>query len=410
MHDRVSRLMPPSALGRALALRSGLYAVGTGVFLAGNAVFFTQIVGLSPGLVGLGISLAGVVSVLSSVPTGRIADRIGNRRAWALAGFGEALTYLAYPWVRGLTAFVVVVVVLALMESMGRAARGAYTLAVVPRGDRVLTLAFVRSALNIGFSVGALLSGLALSTDSRRVILAIPLVTCAILLVNALMILPMPDSAPDAEHVELHGPGAAAMRNRPFMVLAILSGQLGVNQVLLAVVFPLWLVERTDAPHWMLAWLYGTNTVLAVLLQVAASRGAESIPGALRAGRWGAVGIALSCVLVMATAWTHHWETGLLLWVGYVALTAGELFASASSWGLIAELTDPARRGEYQGAWRLGIQVQMVVGPVLFTAIAVTWRPAGMLVVAGWALLCAVLMPRFAYAAQRLLATASGRA
>ena len=61
MHERVSRLLPPSPLGRALAFRSGLYAVGTGGFIAGNAVFFTQIVGLSPSLVGLGISLAGVV-------------------------------------------------------------------------------------------------------------------------------------------------------------------------------------------------------------------------------------------------------------------------------------------------------------------------------------------------------------
>ena len=43
---------------------------------------------------------------------------------------------------------------------------------------------------------------------------------------------------------------------------------LGTNQVLLNVVIPLWLVQETDAPRVLLAWLFGTNTVLAVLLQV----------------------------------------------------------------------------------------------------------------------------------------------
>ena len=47
------------------------------------------------------------------------------------------------------------------------------------------------------------------------------------------------------------------------------------NQVLLNVVIPLWLVEETDAPRVLLAWLFGTNTVMAVFLQVAAARGVD---------------------------------------------------------------------------------------------------------------------------------------
>ena len=50
---------------------------------------------------------------------------------------------------------------------------------------------------------------------------------------------------------------------------------LGTNQVLLNVVIPLWLVQETDAPRVLLAWLFGTNTVMAVLLQVPAARGVE---------------------------------------------------------------------------------------------------------------------------------------
>jgi hypothetical protein len=42
---------------------------------------------------------------------------------------------------------------------------------------------------------------------------------------------------------------------------------LGTNQVLLNIVIPLWLVQATDAPHVLLAWLFGTSTVMAVLLR-----------------------------------------------------------------------------------------------------------------------------------------------
>ena len=67
------------------------------------------------------------------------------------------------------------------------------------------------------------------------------------------------------------------------------DGVLGTNQVLLNIVIPLWLVEETDAPRVLLAWLFGTNTVLAVLLQVAAARGVDSVDRSLRAARISAV-------------------------------------------------------------------------------------------------------------------------
>ena len=63
------------------------------------------------------------------------------------------------------------------------------------------------------------------------------------------------------------------LRNRGFLAMSFCDGILGTNQVLLNVVIPLWLVQETDAPRVLLAWLFGTNTVLAVLLQVPASRG-----------------------------------------------------------------------------------------------------------------------------------------
>jgi MFS family permease len=403
-------LVPPSGLAGSLAVVSALYAVGSGVFLAGNAVFFTQVVGLSPAQVGVGLSIAGVLAFVVSVPAGRLADRVGARRVWCAACAGEGLVYLGYPWARGFAEFLGVVLVLALMDSAGSSGRGAYTLAVIPRGERVRTNAFVRSALNIGFTVGALVSGVSLSVDSRTVIEVLPLVTGVVLLVAAMLVGRLPaaadarsvDSVPVAPPVPPRSVRRTALRNHPFLVLSMLNGQLGVNQVLLTVVFPLWLVERTDAPHAALAWLYGTNTVLAVLLQVRTARGSETLVGALRAARVAAAALVMACTLALLTHWTHDASTVAGLWAAYVAVTVAELFGSASSWGMVSELTDPLRRAEYQGAWKLGTQFQAMVGPALCTWLAVTWSPFGFLVIAAVAVLATAAMPPVAQAAARV--------
>jgi MFS family permease len=404
--ERLRRVAPPSPLATALAVRSGLYAVGTGVFIAGNAVFFTEVVGLSAAQVGLGVSISGVVAFLVSVPAGRYADRVGPLRMWLASSIGEALVYLVYPWVRGLGGFVVVMVLLALLQALGSAGRSGYTLTVIPRGERVRTLAFVRSALNIGFTIGALLAGAALATGDIRIVQAVPLATGAVLLVNAALLDRLPRVRDRRAAVPLapREPTGAALRNLPFVALGGLNGMLFVDQVLLSVVLPLWLVERTDAPHAALAWMYGTNTVLVVLLQVVAARGSETVSGAVRAGRLAGLFAFTACTLAMWSHWTHGSATLAVLWLAYVGVTGAELFHSAANWGLLAELSDPSRRAEYQGAWRLGQQLQQIVGPAVFTWLAVSWRPEGFLVIGAVALLASLALPAVAQRAQVRLA------
>ncbi len=178
---------------------------------------------------------------------------------------------------------------------------------------------------------------------------------------------------------------------------------LGTNQVLLNVVIPLWLVEETDAPRVLLAWLFATNTVMAVLLQVAASRGAETVPGALRAARVSAGFFVLSCLIVLVTHDTLGWATIALVWLGHVTVTGAELYQSAAHWGLVAELSDPDRRGEYQGAAVLGGTVGSVWAPAAYTFLAMNWGTPGWLLIGGIVVLATIGMHPAARAAERQL-------
>src|SRR5690349_7386520 len=121
---KLDRLLPPTPLARRLSVQSVLFAVGEGTFITGSAVFFTQVVGLSAGQVGLGITVSGLAQFALSVPLGKLTDRVGPKRMWALgAGSGAAL-YAVWPLIDGFGAFVVMMVALSLVETAGWSGRG----------------------------------------------------------------------------------------------------------------------------------------------------------------------------------------------------------------------------------------------------------------------------------------------
>ncbi|MFC5176715.1 MFS transporter [Nocardioides taihuensis] len=398
------RQLPPTPLARRLSVQSILFAVGEGTFLTGSAVFFTQIVGLTAAQVGLGLTIAGVVSFFVAVPLGKIADRVGPKRTWAIGSFGQAGLYVLWPFIDGMTQYVAMMIVLECIGVLGWSGRGAYTIDVFPREERVQSQAFMRAALNIGFAVGAAIGGLALATDSDAVVRAVPLLTSAILLANSVFITRLPDAQHDtapAAPDQLVNP--SALRNRGFLGLMACDGVLATNQVLLNIVIPLWLVEETDAPRVLLAWLFGTNTVMAVLLQVAAARGVDSVDRSLRAARLSAGFFVLSCLIVLVTHDTLGWVTIALVWLGHVTVTGAELYQSASHWGFMSDLSDPDRRGEYQGAAHLGGTLGGVWAPAAYTYLAMNWGSAGWITIGAIVVVATLLMRPFASAAERYL-------
>jgi MFS family permease len=400
------RILPPTKLERDLALQCVLSAFATGSFLTGTAVFFTQIVGLTGSQVGLGMSISGVVTLLLSLPLGRLSDHVGAKPLWAVSALAEALLYFAWPMARSMVTFVALLSLLAAISTAGNTGRNVYRIAVFPREVRVRALAYMRSARNVGYTLGALASGIALAIGTRQAITAVPLLTGGLLLLNAAMVAALP-GIDRQQHVESATEAAVsspAWRNRGFVALAACNGVLTSNQVLLNVVVPLWLVERTDAPHTLLAWLFGTNTVMAVALQVRASRGAETVEGALRAVRRCAAAFVLSCVVISITHDTVGWVSIALIWLGHVTITGAELWQSASDWGFQSELSDPRRLGDYQGVWSLGYQAEPILFPALYTFLALHWGAPGWAVIAVIAVGAGLVAHPAARAAERYVA------
>ena len=379
------RLIPPTPMSRRLATQSVLFSTGEGTFNTGSAVFLTQVVGMSAARVGLAITLTGVAEFLMAYPAGRLVDRFGPRRVWALSVWGRVLSFAALPFVDSFSSYLLVGLVFALAGSAGHSSYQAYVLDALPARERVETQAYLYSALNVGFTLGAILGGVALAFDNLTVIRWTPWFAAALAAVNAWWIARLPQAPHDlgvaSGEARARPTGPGPLRNPGWILVTFFNGTLWTNQVLLNIVIPLWLVEATDAPHVLLAWLFGTNTVLCIFLPAYTSKGVRDLRDAMR-HVWISTGFFVgSCLITMVTHSTAGFLTIFLVWLGHVTVTGAELFVSGASWSFQAELMDPRRRGEYQGVQDVSRTLGSLWAPALYTFLAMSWGAEGWLVI-----------------------------
>jgi Major Facilitator Superfamily len=391
----------PAGPVRILAASTLVNTAGTGLFLTGSVLFFTRSVGLSPAQVGLGLTIAGFFGLVVGVPAGHLADRAGAREVLVGLNVGCAASMASFALVRSFASFVVVASVYAVFDRGASAVRQALVAGVLPPEERVRGRAYLRAVTNVGISLGAAAAGLALVADTRAAYLSLVLVDAVSYLLAAALLLRLPRVAP--QPAEADGGGMlAVLSDRPFAVVVLLNAVLSLHQLLLEVALPLWVVGHTEAPRSVVAVLILVNTVLCVLLQVRASRGSDTLPGAARACRTGGLLLGLSCLVYAAAAGRSPQVAVAVLVVGALVHVLGEVVSSAGGWGLGFGLAPDARQGQYQGLFSTGMAGATMLGPVLLAAVVV---PHGTVGFAGLALVFALagaaLVPVTAWAARR---------
>ena len=418
LRSLLDRVLSDDPLVRATAIQSAIFAFGTGAFITGEAVYSIKIIGLTVAEAGLGLTIGMASQFVVSIPFGRLADRIGPRTCWGIGNALQAVAFLGWLFVHGFWPFIGVVVAREVTAQLGQIGWSTYRLAAFPRETRVRSGAYNRAALNVGFTIGALFGGIALATGSLTVIRFVPILTAAILIISASMIRRLPSAAVQLSQSQPAeaGPASAApavpqgrpaIRNVGFMITSFFDGLLSSHQTLLLTVIPLWLVADTNAPRVLLAWLFATNTIGAVLFQVPVSRTVKDLPTALRAEVRAAAFMTASCLIILATDHTAIWLTIPLIWLAHVTVTGTELFESSASWSLQSELSDQSRLGDYQGVASVANTLGIIWTPALYTFLATDLHATGWLIIAAIVVTAAAGIRPSARMAQRHLETGS---
>ncbi|MFB0630066.1 MFS transporter [Streptomyces sp. AB3(2024)] len=380
------RFLPAPGAPRRLAAAQLSNSVGDGAYYVCSALYFTRVVGLSPAQIGLGLTLAWAVGSVAGVPLGALADRRGPRGTSVLLALATAASVASFLFIRSYGAFLCAVVLYAVFQCGLAAARQALLAGLVAPGERTGVLAHLQSTLNAGLALGAALGGLALGAGTERAYLvvfaldALSFLGCAALLATLPAVPPAADRAAGA-------PRLAVLRDRPYALVTLLNAVLLLRMPLLSLAIPLWIVERTQAPGWLVSALFVLNTVAVMLFQVRAARPVTDLDSATRALRVSGLLMALSCAVFAASALPGAaWAAAALLVVGAALQADGEMRQSAGSWQIGFSLAPAEHMGQYQGFFGTGVPVARTLGPLLLTSLLLLWG------IPGWLLLGALLL------------------
>ncbi|OIJ65477.1 hypothetical protein WN71_023305 [Streptomyces mangrovisoli] len=366
-------------------------AVGTGAFLAVSVPFITRSVHLSEGKLGSGLSLSAVVALGTAIPIGVLADRIGPKKVLVGVSLWRCACFVVYPFVQNLWQFLTVVCLLGLVDKAASPMEQALVGQVTAADDRVRVVATLRSLRNVGFTVGALLGGVGLLIDTRAGYAAILLVNAASFAVLASLAARLPVLSAPARSLRRRF-SVKVLRDGSFLSFTGINAVLTMHMTLLSIGIPLWIVGHTDVSSALISPLVAVNTVLAVALQVWASRGTDTLAGSARALVWAGLSLAVCCLLLVAAPKLPVVLAVGVLLLAMVALTGGELFQSAGGWGGSYLLAVPGEEGVYLSVFWLGVAVQQIAAPVL-VSLVVTTGTTGWVVLAALFAACGLAAP-----------------
>lgn len=388
---------------------------GSGLWAASSVLYLTFVTHLSAQQIGVLLGAAGVAGIAGSPLAGRLAGRLPLRPLLIGCHLLRLVTLTLVLLCSGFEALLPVVAVTYLGD---RAAKTLEMLfATRAAGERRAAYqALSRSAANAGYGVGAGIAAIGLAvgtTDAYRALIlgnALSFVVAAVLVwrtgelreatvqvarATAVAGTASPETAsPQATH-----PGGTASRtaskaaverdsarpkspwrDRGYLRFALLDIPMNLDDSVLGVGLPLWLVNRTSAPHALVPAFLVINTVLVVVLQLAVSKRAEGPHRTVRALLlYGGLMFACCALLAGATR-CGTWTAAAVLLAAAVLVTLAELMRSVSSWELAVLLAPPDARAAYLGVAGMSQSIQKSAGPPLLTGVVMAAGPAGWLV------------------------------
>ncbi|MFF2960605.1 MFS transporter [Streptomyces sp. NPDC057963] len=396
---------------------------GSGLWAASSVLYLTFVTHLSAQQIGVLLGVAGVAGIAGSPLAGRLAGRFPVRPLLIGCHLLRLVTLALVLMCDGFDALLPVVAVTYLGD------RAAKTLEMLfatrtAGARRVAYQALSRSAANAGYGLGAGIAALGLAVGTGGAYRALILGNALSFLVAAVLVWrtnepreetvevagaangprprPEPSSEPQPPSEQLRSEPwsqphpqpesqplsqpqrparrASPWRDRGYLTFVLLDIPMNLDDSVLGVGLPLWLVNRTSAPHALVPVFLVINTVMVVALQISVSARAEGPRRATRAVLLYGGLMFVCCAFLAAATRGGTWVAAAVLLAAALVVTLAELMRSVSSWELAVLLAPENARAEYLGVAGMSQSIQKSAGPPLLTGVVMAVGPAGWLV------------------------------
>ena len=382
------RRPPGGRDARIMLFAQFLDRTGSGVWGASSVLYFTFVAGLDARQLGLLLGAAGVAGITGSPLAGRLAGRLPVRTLLIGCHLLRLVTLCLLLVCHGFGLLLPVVAATYLGDRAAKTLEMLFATRVAGE-QRSTYQALSRSSANAGYALGAGIAAIGLAVGTRDAYDALILTDALSFLAAALLVrrarephTPGRVTTPQtvAATVPAAGPPAPSpWRDRRYLLFVLLDAPMNLDDSVLNVGLPLWLVHHTSAPRAIVPTFLVLNTVLVVLLQLRVSaRVRTPRQAATTVLVYGLTTLAFCAVLATATD-GGAWTASAALLATAVLVTAAELMRSVTSWELAVSLAPQQARASYLGVAGMSQSVQKSAGPLLLTGAVMTAGPIGWL-------------------------------
>ncbi len=339
-------------------------AVGSGVFMPLAMLYFLAVTPLTLVQVGAAISIASAVALPVGPVIGGLVDRIGAKRILLAGNLLQAVGYAAYLVTQSFAAVLAWTIVVTIGRTAFWGSYGNIVAAISLPGERETWFGFLGALRNVGFAIGGLAAGAAMTIGTDAAFAAVVAANAASYVAAFVLLLTVPETRP-AHAPALPGTWGTVLRDGRYRLLV--GTQLGYSIAMMVLNFaiPVYAVTLLGLPGWLTGAVFTVNTVMIGFGQGLVVRG---LTGRLR---WRIlvltqVVFGASFVVLWAAGGASPWLAVVLVLVGSAVYTGGELLGGPVLGALSAEAAPPELRGRYLALIQLAWNVAGAVAPVSF--------------------------------------------
>ncbi|MEU8706343.1 MFS transporter [Streptomyces sp. NPDC048565] len=373
--------VPGGRDGRRMLVVAVIDKIGTGLWTGAATLYFLYVAHLTVAQIGVLMGLSGILGIAGPPLAGRLADRFPVTRVLLAAQLARGAALLALLTTDDYALLVLFSALGALPDRASSVLTKLFA-ARVAGPQRIRYQAIQRTAANIGWAVGAAGAAAALTVGSTAAYQALLLANVASYAIIGVLTLRCAEpkapsrvvagqaSATDT-HRTLSGSSvrpATPWRDRRYLAFTGSEIWLFLDDSILQVGFPLWIVHATDAPVGLAPLILVLNSVLVIALQVPLSRFGETRAAARRLLVPIGAAFLTGGVALAASAGGGPWFATAAVLLAATAFTIAEILHSISSWELSIALAPGEAQGAYLGLHGLAQSTQRSLGPVVVGA------------------------------------------
>jgi predicted MFS family arabinose efflux permease len=307
--------------------------------------------------VGWIMSCYGLGSLAGTYVGGRLTDSIGFYKVIVLSLFLGGLGFVGIQFLDTFYSVCMGIFVVIFLADSYRPAIFVACDAYSKPENVTRSIALIRLAINLGFSIGPVLGGLIIARINYSSLFWIDGITCVIAALLLYVVLKPKKVSNDKPKVIVKKEGVPPYRNFAYMLFFVIMVVNGIMFIQYFSVMPLYYKDVHFLSEDLIGALLFINGAVIVLVEMPLVGWLERIQiSRTMATFWGIVFLALSFIVLNVSSWT-----GVLI-IGMLLMTLGEMIGSPFSNALALSMAPKGRKGSYMGVYSMSFSLSHIIG------------------------------------------------